>query len=696
MQAVALAAALGLTIDTVLLVALSEQRNRRVRQGWMVALATAAWCWHAGASVYFLLESEPVPTATFLRWFAMVCMVCGLLGMPCSLMHSVVRLATTGWFGAPQRRGYEPFLYAPVLLAVPIAMSLHPDPAVPFLQQIAPLVLPYLVTTTVISFLAAVVLWRASRGSDLPAGRPFLRCLSATLIAMTIVLDCILQVALPAWPNSYVACYSVLVLLPSPPAVLFAYFVLRYGFLPLVLERTVVYSGILVILALIHRSLVTPLESAWHDRVGIEFVWFEIGLGVALIAGYQPVRRRVREAIRYLTSTSVRQFRREVRKLAVDLAAHGGNTPDELAAWFVRALQQLSGVDAVQILVTDAASPFRLEASSQPLCPQELLDHIAAEWPAEQLVLFADQAPTRRLAERLLRLRITLLIRTEYEGLQNLWCLRAIPGGEGWDEEELNTLVLLSEQWVAAVRHTIVQAARATAERRVWQAEKLSALGLLAGSLAHEIKNPLSSIKTLAAVALEESPPQSEQAESLRLVLQEIDRLSRTTQQLLGFVRTDGPSHGGAATDVRPIVTATVHIIQHRAHQQQVQIHFDAPPATIVVAASREALQSVLLNLILNAVEACHAEGTVTVSVRRETSNVIIEVRDTGPGIPAEIQDQLFQPFATSKADGTGLGLYSAAQTIRELRGEIAVESRPDCGTVFRITLPGCEENFPP
>ncbi len=308
-------------------------------------------------------------------------------------------------------------------------------------------------------------------------------------------------------------------------------------------------------------------------------------------------------------------------------------------------------------------------------------------------MLYADQAPTRSLTETLLRLRITLLIRTEYDGLQNVWCLRAVPGGEGWDEEELNSLVLLSEQWVAAVRHTLVQAARVAAERRVWQAEKLSALGLLAGSLAHEIKNPLSSIKTLTTVSLEESDPHSEQAESLRLVLQEIDRLARTTQQLLGFVRTDAASSAGTATDLGPVVHSTVQIIQHRARQQSVQLQVDIPTEPMSVAASREALQSVLLNLILNGVEACCAEGRVSVKIRREAAAVILEVRDTGPGIPPEIQDQLFQPFLTTKADGTGLGLYSVAQTIREHRGEIAVESRPGHGTVFRVTLPGGTES---
>lgn len=688
MQAIALAAGLGLTVDTVLLIALAEQRNRRVRQGWMMALASSAWCWHAGAAIYFLLESTPVQTAQPVRWAAMSCMVVGLLGMPCSLMHAIVRLATTGWFGAPQRRGYEPFLYAPVFLSVPIALSFHPDPVASFLQQVSPLVLPYLGATTGISLLAAVVLWRAARSSDLPAGRPFLHGLSFTLIAMTITLDVILLIAIPRWPDTYVVCYILLVLLPTPPAILFAYFVLRYGFLPLVVERTVVYGGILAGLVLVHRSLVAPLEAAWHDQVGFDLVWLEIALGVLLIGGYQPFRRRVREAVRYLTSTSVRQFRREVRQLSIDLASRGGNTPDELAAWFVRALQQLSGVAAVQIVVNDRSSEFHREVFTEPLCSRAMLDQITAEWPGKVPVLFADQAPNRRLTEELLRSRVSIMIRTEHESLQNLWCLRATPGGEGWDEEELNALVLLSEQWIAAVRHTIVQAARTAAERRAWQAEKFSALGLLAGSLAHEIKNPLSSIKTLATVALEESPPASEQAESLRLVLQEIDRLARTTQQLLGFVRPETSSSNGRGTDVGQIVKTTTYIVQHRAKQQQVRVTLEMPCVAVLVLASREALQSLLLNLVLNAVEACSAEGTVTVSVASCAATIVIEVRDTGPGIPPEIQDRLFQPLTTTKADGTGLGLYSVAQTVRDLHGEIAVESRPERGTVFRVTLP--------
>ncbi|HET6422599.1 MAG TPA: ATP-binding protein [Planctomycetaceae bacterium] len=692
MQAIALAAGLGLTVDSVLLVALAEGRNRRVRQGWMIVLALSAWCWHAGAAVYFLLEDAPESPFAGARWFAMTLMVVGLLGMPCSLMHAVVRLATTGWFGAPQRRGYEPLLYAPVLLVVPIASSLQHQPALSFLAQVEPLVIPYLAATTAISILAAVILWRASRTSDLPAGRSFLRALAIVLIVITVTLNGLLLWMLPRWPDSFTAYYIILVLLPLPPALLFAYFVLRYGFLPLVLERTVVYGGIIVATVLMHRSMILPIEAAWGTRFGIDLLWLEVAVGGVLILGYQPLRRRVREAMRYLTSTSVRQFRREVRELSVELAARGGHSPHDLANWMVSKLCHLPGVAAVQIFVEDSYGKNCWRASSAELLSPDLLREVMTDWTPGQQILFADQAPSRRLTDALLRQRVTLLIRTEYEGLKNLWALRINAGSEGWDEEELTSLVLLSEQAIAAVRHGLVQEARASAERRAWQAEKLSALGLLAGSLAHEIKNPLSSIKTLTSVAIEECLPGSEQAESLRLVLQEIDRLSRTTHQLLGFVRSDSPAANSTSTDVIQVLTATVQIIQHRARQQQVELTISSPMPVVFVPASREALQSIVLNLLLNAVEACRPGGAVRINVSQENACVQMEVRDNGVGIPVPIQDQLFEPLVTTKADGTGLGLYLVAQTLRDLDGEIAVESVPERGTVFRVTLPAIEQ----
>jgi len=680
---VALAAALGLTVDTVLLVALAERRNRTARQSWMLTLAAAAWCWHAGAGAYFLMEGAPAAEAHHGRWAAMTLMVVGLLAMPCSLLHAVVRLTTSGWFGPAQRRGYEPLLYAPVLLAVPIAASLGGPSSATFLERVGPLVLPYLGAITAMSLLAAAVIWRSANASGLPAGPTFLRILSVALVAMTVLLDFTMLVAFPTWPAGYLWWCAVIVLLPLPPAMLFAYFVLRYGFLPLVLERTLVYGGILAGLVLVHRSLVTPLESAWRDTVGFELLWLELALGMLLVVGYYPARRRVHEALRYLTSGTVRQFRRDVRGLAVELAAPVGTSPQDLLVWFVPKLQHLSGVAEVQVVVADVRSASRWEAASSPMCSQESIDRVVEEMTAAGLhAVFFDQAPTRWSAEELLRARVTVVVCTEYETLRSTWLLRAAPGGEVWGDEELNALVLLSEQSAAAIRNSVIQAERAAAERRAWQAEKLSALGLLAGSLAHEIKNPLSSIKTLSTVALEDCDPQSEQAATLRLIVQEIDRLARTTQQLLGYVRSGGATD--SISDLEEVATATVQIAGHRARQRQVTLQTTSSNGAGRVRAPREAVQSVLLNLVLNAIEACPSGGTVTVAARERT----LEVRDDGPGIPIEMQDRLFQPLATTKPDGTGLGLYSAAQTVRDLGGEITVESAPGHCTVFRVTLP--------
>jgi signal transduction histidine kinase len=684
---VALAAALGLTVDTVLLVALAERRNRTARQTWMVCLAASAWCWHAGAAGYFLLEAQPPNEVHHWRWAAMTLMVAGLLGMPCSLLHAVVRLATSGWFGPPQRRGYEPLLYAPVLLTVPIALSLGAPSEASFLERVDLLVVPYLWAVTVISLIAASVIRAWADVSGLPAGPRFLRLLSATLFAMTALLLFVMVVALDRWPEVESWWLVILVLLPLPPAVLFAYFVLRYGFLPLVLERTLVYGGILAGLVLVHRSLVAPLEDAWGNHSGANLLVLEIALGAALVLGYPPTRRRVREAARYLTSGTVHGFRREVRALSVELAAHAGRV--ELLAWFVQELVRIPGIAAAQIVVTELPRGLAWERSSEPLCPPDVAARLQSELAdVKAQALFADQAPTRWAAEELLRARVTVVIRTDYEGLHNLWLLRAAPGGEVWGEEELNTLVLLAEQWTGAVRHSVLQAARAAAERRAWQAEKLSSLGLLAGSLAHEIKNPLSSIKTLTTVALEESDPDSEHAQSLRLVLKEIERLSQTTQQLLAFVRSGAVDAGVSSCDAGDVVQATVQIVGHRARQQQVALHWEPPETAVRLRAPREALQSVLLNLVLNAVEACPHGGTVSIDCAANGDLATLSVRDTGPGIPPEIQDRLFQPLTTTKADGTGLGLYSAAQTVRDLGGDVSVESAPGRGTVFRVTLP--------
>jgi signal transduction histidine kinase len=210
-------------------------------------------------------------------------------------------------------------------------------------------------------------------------------------------------------------------------------------------------------------------------------------------------------------------------------------------------------------------------------------------------------------------------------------------------------------------------------------------LGLLAGSIAHEIKNPLSSIKTLAACLAEDLGADSPHAGDLQLIQGEIDRLARTTTGLLEFAR---PARAGAASaSPAAALERTLAVLRHLARERGVVLDAQIDSHTAAVAMDEPALRDVFFNLLSNSIDAAGAGGRVAVGCRQENGCVVAEVSDSGPGLPAEVRERLFEPFASTKDSGTGLGLYTVARRIREAGGRIACESSPT-GTRFRIEIP--------
>jgi signal transduction histidine kinase len=216
------------------------------------------------------------------------------------------------------------------------------------------------------------------------------------------------------------------------------------------------------------------------------------------------------------------------------------------------------------------------------------------------------------------------------------------------------------------------------------QNEKLSTLGLIAGSIAHEVKNPLSSIKTIASVLAEDLG--DEHKEDFELIVGEIDRLSGTVTQLLQFARpaNEASSNGSTLNSIQ----GTLRVLGHLAKQRNVSMDVDLPETLPAISANHDMLREVIFNLISNSIDATSGGGHVGVLCRGEEGRVKIEVRDDGPGLSPEVQDRLFEPFVTTKDGGTGLGLYIVGRRVREMGGEIHCETQKGEGTVFTVILP--------
>jgi two-component system, NtrC family, sensor histidine kinase HydH len=222
-------------------------------------------------------------------------------------------------------------------------------------------------------------------------------------------------------------------------------------------------------------------------------------------------------------------------------------------------------------------------------------------------------------------------------------------------------------------------------QRDLLRAEQLAAVGQLAASVAHEVRNPLTAVKMLVEVALRPNQPKPLTDDDLHVMHREIARLEKTVQNFLDFARLPTPRRSDC--DLRDVVARAVDLVQARARFQHVEVAVDSPPAPVTASVDRDQLHTVLVNLFLNALDAMPQGGTLGVTVGRQEGTATVQVCDTGPGIAPEMMDRLFTPFASSKPTGTGLGLSLSRRIVEEHGGSLEASNRAEGGARFTIVL---------
>jgi signal transduction histidine kinase len=224
-------------------------------------------------------------------------------------------------------------------------------------------------------------------------------------------------------------------------------------------------------------------------------------------------------------------------------------------------------------------------------------------------------------------------------------------------------------------------------EARLIRSEKLAALGQLAAGIAHEIRNPLTSINILIHSLTENIPSGDSHREDLKVIEEEINRINEILDRFLRFAKPAPPLL--ERTDVASIFEETLQLIRRRIEKQLIIIlkEFQALP---IILMDREQMKQVALNLLLNAVQAMPGGGHLTLKGQNSEDGqwIRISIQDSGMGIPSEDMNKLFDPFFSTKEGGVGLGLSITHRIIDQHHGKIEVESTPGEGTLFTVWLP--------
>jgi signal transduction histidine kinase len=221
-------------------------------------------------------------------------------------------------------------------------------------------------------------------------------------------------------------------------------------------------------------------------------------------------------------------------------------------------------------------------------------------------------------------------------------------------------------------------------EAQTARADRLSAVGELASGIAHEIRNPMGIIKTISQTLQSEDDHESI-VEGLAIIVKEIDRANKVIQTLLNFARPD--TNIIEEVNVNELVEEVLLIINKYANKKNIEIHFKNDKA-IIIQGDKEKLKQVFINIILNSIQSMEDGGLISINTEASDSGVNISFKDTGIGITKENLSKIFNPFFTTKEQGTGLGLAVSNRIIQDHNGYITIDSAVNKGTMVVLYLP--------
>ena len=455
------------------------------------------------------------------------------------------------------------------------------------------------------------------------------------------------------------------------PGLLFAFYVRSYNLLHLSLSfRTVRHfaTGLMIVLAVI---LTGPLFDVQDLALLRRFMAGGLTLGLLLSALYGPLADRLRGRSR----------------MARNLLG-SGVSPRELDALMDRIQQPAHTEDRALVhAATELGAWLGTDATFLPSAIEQ--EELAPLWrylgnTDAQLVRRID-APGP-IATLLARSRLHAAFALRIDG--TLMAILGLPQtaiGGGYGDGQMEAVRLVMRQLASTIAVRRLAQSRIDEERRQEGQERLSMLGMVAASLAHEVKNPLSSIKVLAQALRADLADGRLAAEEgiidLDHIVEQIDRLSLTTREILGLAR---PARDGV-TDLTDLVRSTLYVLQAEARRRAVALEGEGVEAVGTVAGSAAAWQTVVFNLMLNAVEHTPNGAAVGVSLARRGDIVTFSTANPSPPMSKADLRRIFEPFVTD--EGTGLGLPLVARRVRELGGRVHGHRRDDGNLYFEVAV---------
>ncbi|HZI17255.1 MAG TPA: ATP-binding protein [Pyrinomonadaceae bacterium] len=630
----------------------------------LLPLAVAVGVWHA--SNFFVALHSMLGLAAG-RWSPALKVADTLAVTSVTLTYSLLlHLHLHLWAGARRRplnrteRARVYISYAPALFLAYALPTIWADGYEPMFARLSNLVLPFALWAAYVLCLVAGTDFLIARLSSSRRERRLMLTLAASFVSVAALILAVFAFGVGAGraPGGYLQTLANLGSLL--PTALLAYHIYRYRYLELAIKETLIVASFAAVVLVVYLYGIRTLALWATEQFGLRAAAVEAILILLLALVASPLRRWLDRHFRELFAEETALYRDLVRRIG----GAGGRFQElpELLSFVERRAAETLGLSRVS---------FRL---FEPRVAGEASESDGGV--AENGGGAAGGGPTPSVVFPLAR-----------EGREvGVMLVEAEPDVLTYDV--LGVLEMLAAQVAVAVEDCRLVEENVRLERRIAESERLAALGRMAATVAHEVKNPLSAIKSIAQVMREDARFGGEYGRDLDLIVGETDRLARSVTQMLSFAR--GPGAEPAPRRADELLQSIARLFSADAAARGVTLVCETVGAAVDLDGRRAAaLRDAVSNLVLNALQAVPAGGRVEVRAAIEGDSLAVKVSDTGAGVPADLADKIWEPFFTTKQRGTGLGLPIVRRRLEEAGGAARlVSAGRGPGATFEARVP--------
>src|SRR5690242_6984320 len=549
---------------------------------------------------------------------------------------------------------YVPTVF--LLIAVP---QLWSGEYAPMFTKLSFFVIPFAFWIAYVLGLIALTELLIARRSKNRSERRIMRTLAASFIGVGFVIFAALAAGVGAGTTAGLYLKTFANLGSLLPSVLLAYYIYRYRYLEIIIEGSLVVVTFATVVLTVYVFGIRTIGDWATQRYGVRPGLVEALLILALALLAAPLRG-------WLAQRFHKLFEREAalyKEIVARIGSYAGQYKDlsDLLHFVEERTTGALGLRSLKIFV-----------DSEPWVQQVLEHSKQNDWqPVEYDQILVDQG---------FKLAYPLRREDQVEGLLALDAASA-----SLTPDARSIIGLLADQVAIAIDDSRLFEENLRLERELAERERLAALGRVAATVAHEIKNPLSAIKSIAQVMREDEGLRNEYERDLGLIVGETDRLSQSVTQLLSFARRESPA--GQPLSVDELVRSVVDLFRASAKEQGIvldaQVKVDAELAGKSVSALRDALS----NLLLNALQATPHGGKVEMTAAAADGELVISVQDSGSGVPVDLRERIWEPFFTTRQRGTGLGLAIVRKRLQEVGGTAVLVSGNGSGALFQLRV---------